>query len=124
MQTTSLDRESQGRMYGAVVRRWRAGELDDKRFERAYRLRLQKVVQPIFLLIFVSVAGFDWASRDLPFSKHLERLPMWLAIWIVFALAVAVRGDGYARFSARNLVLRRRREAAEAHQAALPRRAK
>jgi hypothetical protein len=66
------------RVYGRVIGRWRSGELEDRAFERAYRLRAQSIIQPLMLALVVTIAAADWLGRDVPFAEHVERLPVWL----------------------------------------------
>jgi hypothetical protein len=101
------------RVYGRVIQRWRAGELQDAAFERAYRLRAQSIVQPLLLALVLAVAAADWRGRDVSFSEHVARLPVWLILYGTFALAFGIRIDQFARFGARNEILVRNRAAAE-----------
>jgi hypothetical protein len=101
------------RVYGRVIGRWRSGELEDRAFERAYRLRAQSIIQPLMLALVVTIAAADWLGRDVPFAEHVERLPVWLVVYAVLALLVGVRVDGFARFGSRNEILTRNRAAAE-----------
>jgi hypothetical protein len=110
---TSLRQRLSDRVYGEIVARWRSGALDDRAFTRAYRLRAQSVIQPVMVLVFLVPAIGDWLSRELSFHDHLQRLPMWGILYGVFALAVGVRVDSFARFGARDELLRRNRRLAE-----------
>jgi hypothetical protein len=101
------------RIYGRIVGRWRSGALDDRAFKRAYRLRAQSIVQPVMVLVFLVPAVGDWLSRDLSFQGHLERLPMWGILYVVFAFAVGVRVDAFARYGVSDEILRRNRRVAE-----------
>ncbi len=105
------------RVYGKIVERWRAAELDDRAFERAYRWRAQSLIQPVMVVVMVMPAVGDWLSRDLSLSAHVERLGMWLILYAVFALAVGLRVDSFARFGSRDFLLRRNRERAEQNPA-------
>lgn len=108
------------RLYGDLVRRWRGGELDDSGFERACRWRGQVIVQPAFALVMALPATLDWIHRDLPLRAHLERLAIWLVLWVAFGLAVGVRVDQAVGIGTRDLILRRHRALVEQDAGAAP----
>lgn len=119
-QAPGLWRGRTDRLFGDIVRRWRSGELDDSGFERACRWRGQLIVQLVFGPVMALPATLDWIHRDLPLRGHLERLAIWLVLWVVFGLAVGVRVDQAVGIGTRDLVLRRHRASAEQNAGTAP----
>lgn len=101
------------RIYGDIVQRWHSGKLDDRQFDRAYRLRAQLLVPPIFLSLFVLAAVGDWLERDISTAEHLSRIGNFALLFGVFWLTIGAIIDRNARFGTRDMLLRRVRDAAE-----------
>lgn len=117
MTIQALRQKVHDKIYGDIVERWRCGKLDDRRFDRAYRLRAQMFVPPLLFSLFILVAVGDWLERDLPVAEHLARVGQFGLIFGLFWLAVGLVIDRNARFGTRDILLRRVRSTAEREQA-------
>jgi len=101
------------RVHRRRIERLRRGELDGAGFERAQRAWARNLVFLLFGLLTPVAAGMDWWTSTRPRGEQLERTLYLVGILAVMGVVIALRVSQFARFGARNLLIRRTREVAE-----------
>ena len=100
------------RVHRSRIERLRRGELDGAGFERAQRAWSRNLTLLLFGLFTLVAAGMDWATSTRPRAEQLERTLYLVGILAVLGVVVALRVSQFARFGARNFLIRRTREVA------------
>lgn len=105
------------RVHRRRIERLRRGELDGAGFERAQRAWARKLILLLFGILILVAAGMDWLTSTRPRAEQLERTLCLVGIFAVLGIVIALRVSRFARFGARNFLIRRTRELAERNPA-------
>lgn len=101
------------RIHGTRIARWRSGDLDDTRFERAQRAWATKIALLVLGPLFLAITGIDWLMGERPKSEQLDHSLFLLGFFALLTVIVALRMNRYARRGARDFLMRQVRARAE-----------
>jgi len=105
------------RVHRRRIERLRRGELDGAGFEQAQRAWARNLVLLLFAVFTLVAAGMDWGTSTRPRAEQVERTLYLVGIVVVMGVVIAIRVSRFARFGARNFLIRRMRQVAESNPA-------